>query len=115
MNLLFGGNLIGVIDLKDCIEVVDRRPMKGHDHVFDLRTDKRAYHFAASSVEVKSVWIESLTAVLRNNTEVYASISVYAMIASKWHVDFYSVCSNVCMFYMNVSHATHAMYIILLN
>lgn len=61
--------------------MVDRRPMKGHDHVFDLRTDKRAYHFAASSVEVKSVWIESLTAVLRNNTEVYASISVYVMIA----------------------------------
>lgn len=75
-GLLFGANLIGVIDLKDCIEVVDRRPMKGHDHVFDLRTDKRAYHFAAASVEVKNVWIECLTAVLRNTAEVCIKLSV---------------------------------------
>ena len=100
MNLLFGGNLIGVIDLKDCIEVVDRRPMKGYDHVFDLRTDKRAYHFAASSVEVKSVWIESLTAVLRNNTEVYASISVYRL-HSKWHIDFYSSYVFECVYVLH--------------
>ena len=76
MSLLFGANfIIGVIDLKDCIEVVDRRSMKGYDHVFDLRTDKRAYHFAASSMEVKNVWIESLTAVLRDTTEVCIDIN----------------------------------------
>ena len=61
---------LGVIDLKDCIEVVDQRPMRGYDHVFDLCTDKRAYHFAAPSMEMKNVWMESLTAVLRNKTEV---------------------------------------------
>lgn len=69
----------GVIDLQDCNEVVDRRPMRGYDHVFDLCTNKRAYHFAASSIEVKSVWMESLTAVLRNKTEswqVDASVSL---------------------------------------
>jgi len=59
-----------VIDLKDCIEVIDHRPIKGYDHVFDLRTDKRAYHFAAPSMEIKNVWMESLTAVLQNKTEV---------------------------------------------
>ena len=62
--------VLGIIDLQDCNEVVDRRPMRGYDHVFDLCTDKRAYHFAAASIEVKSVWMESLTAVLRNKTEV---------------------------------------------
>ena len=63
-----------MIDLRDCTEVVDRRPMRGRDHVFDLCTDKRAYHFAAPSMEIKSVWMESLTAVLRNNTEVATTI-----------------------------------------
>lgn len=50
--------------------MVDGRPMRGYDHVFDLCTNKRAYHFAAPSLEMKSVWMESLTAVLRNKTEV---------------------------------------------
>ena len=44
--------------------------MRGYDHVFDLCTDKRAYHFAASSMEIKNIWMESLNAILRNNTKV---------------------------------------------
>ena len=64
-----------MIDLKDCNEVVDCRPTRGYDHVFDLCTDKRAYHFAAPSMEIKSIWMESLTAVLRNNTEVTTALN----------------------------------------
>ena len=68
-----------MINLKDCTEVVDHRPMRGYDHVFDLCTDKRAYHFAAPSMEIKNVWMESLTGVLQNKAEVTTAIMPFVL------------------------------------
>ncbi|XP_065912916.1 uncharacterized protein [Dysidea avara] len=66
----------GVIDLKYCTEVIARHPIRGYDHVFDICTEKRSYHFAAPTKESKGIWMESILSVLRSKGKPPGSPSV---------------------------------------
>ncbi len=55
---------LGVINLKVCTLVTSRESIKGHKHVFDVRTEKRVYHLAADSTLEKVEWITTLNKML---------------------------------------------------
>ena len=64
MNLLHVHIAPGVVDLKNCLKVVNREPVKGHKFVFDVHTNNRVFHLAAETAVEKHEWVQTLNNLL---------------------------------------------------
>ena len=74
--------LAGVIDLRVCIRVESREPIKNYKYVFDVCTGERTYHLSAETSEEKEEWIETLNRTLFSpvpSPPISSQVTVYIL------------------------------------
>lgn len=76
---------LGVVDLKNCTQVVNREPVKGHRFVFDVHTNERVFHLAADSAVDKHDWVKTLNRLLFTDPGSQVSRVVISQYISDTH------------------------------